>query len=369
MKFTCNTQLLNEACQNVQRAASSKTTLPSIEGILLKAEGNSVTLTGYDLEVGIITTIDAKVEEGGSIIINAKYLCDIVRNLPTDICSISADERQTCKITSGDAEYNIMGISAAEYPELPTVTGGFPVVIDGEILKDMIKKTYFAAAENDTSKAVHSGVKFEIKEGAIRLVAVDGFRLAIRNESFDYQGEEKNFVVPKKTLNEVIKLIPDGEMKISLGIAKRHIMFEIANYIVVSRLLDGDFLDYKAAIPSKSTTDVKVNLRRLIEAVERVSLIIADRNKSPIRCIFDNGLIRISSSTTLGMANDKLIAEINGEKVEIGFNNKFLLDALKVCDSDEVVIKLNGPVQPMIIVPNEGDSFLFLVLPIRLKRD
>ena len=135
MKFTCNTQLLNEACQNVSRAASSKTTLPSIEGILLKAEGNSLTLTGYDLEVGIITTIEARVEESGSIIINARYLCDIVRNLPTDICSFSADERQTCKISSGDAEYSIMGISSAEYPELPTVTGGFPVVVEGEILK------------------------------------------------------------------------------------------------------------------------------------------------------------------------------------------------------------------------------------------
>ena len=369
MKFTCNTQLLNEACQNVQRAASSKTTLPSIEGILLKAESNSLTLTGYDLEVGIVTTIDAKVEEAGSIIINAKYLCDIVRNLPDELCSVFADERQICKITSGDAEYSIMGISATEYPELPSVSGGFPIILDGEIIKDMIKKTYFAAAENDVSKAVHSGVKFEIKPGSIRLVAVDGFRLAIRNEKFDYDGEEKNFVVPKKTLNEVIKLIPDGEIKVSMGVAKRHIIFEIGSYSIISRLLDGEFLDYRAAIPSNSSTVVKANLRRFIDAIERVSLIIADRNKSPIRCIFDNDLIRVSSSSTLGNANDKMVAQIQGNKVEIGFNNKFLLDALRVCDSDEVIVKLDGPVQPMIIVPNEGDSFLFLVLPMRLKKD
>ncbi|MBE6835673.1 MAG: DNA polymerase III subunit beta [Ruminococcaceae bacterium] len=369
MKFTCNTIALNEACQNVQRAASSKTTLPSIEGILLKAEGNTLTLTGYDLEVGIVTNIEARVEESGAVIINARVLCDIVRNLPTDVCTISADERQTVKIISGDFENSIMGISAAEYPELPSVSGGFPIVLKGDILKDMIRKTYFAAADNDATKAVHTGVKFEIRQGSIRLVAVDGFRLAIRNEKFDYDGEEKNFVVPKKTLTEVIKLIPDGDVTVSMGVAKRHILFEIENYSIVSRLLDGEFLDYKAAIPSSSTTDVKANLRQLIESVERVSIIIADRNKSPIRCIFDNDLIRVSSSTTLGLSNDKMVAKVIGNKVEIGFNNKFLLDALKVCDSDEVVIKLNGPVQPIIIVPNEGDSFLFLVLPIRLKRD
>jgi DNA polymerase-3 subunit beta len=369
MKFTCNTLALSEACQNVQRAASSKTTLPSIEGILLKAEGNALTLTGYDLEVGIVTNIEARVEESGAIIINARTLCEIVNKLPADICSISSDERQTCKIVSGDTEYSIMGISAAEYPELPSVSGGFPIVLKGDILKDMIRKTYFAAADNDASKAVHTGVKFEIRKGSVRLIAVDGFRLAMRNESFDYDGEEKDFVVPKKTLSEVIKLIPEGDVTVSMGVAKRHILFEIGNYSIISRLLDGDFLDYKSAIPSQCSTEVKANLRRIIEAVERVSIIITDRNKSPIRCIFDNDLIRFSSSTTVGLSNDKMPASIKGNKVEIGFNNKFLLDALKVCDSDEVLIKLNGSVQPMIIVPNEGDSFLFLVLPIRLKKD
>jgi DNA polymerase-3 subunit beta len=369
MKFTCNTLALNEACQNVQRAASSKTTLPSIEGILLKAEGNTLTLTGYDLEVGIVTNIEARVEESGAVIINARVLCEIIRKLPTDICTISADERQTVKIVSGDFDNSIMGISAAEYPELPSVSGGFPIVLKGDILKDMIRKTYFAAADNDASKAIHTGVKFEIKKGSIRLIAVDGFRLAIRNENFDYDGEEKDFVVPKKTLIEVIKLIPDGDVTVSMGVAKRHILFEIENYSIVSRLLDGDFLDYKSAVPSASTTTVKANLRQLIDSIERVSIIISDRNKSPIRCIFDNDLIRVSSSSTVGLSNDKMTAKVEGNKVEIGFNNKFLLDALRVCDSDEVLIKLNGPVQPIVIVPNEGDSFLFLVLPIRLKKD
>lgn len=368
MKFECNTHILSDICSNVQRAVSQKTSIPSLEGIMIKAEGNTVTLTGYDLEVGMITSTDAEVKENGSIILNAKILCDILRNLPEDRVSFEADERLSCKIKSGEAEFTLVGTSSAEYPELPSVNGGFPVVIDSEILKDMIRKTIFATAEND-AKIVHTGVRFEISENNIRLVAVDGFRLAIRNEKIDYSGEEKIFVVPKKTLNEVLKLSAGEDGKISMSIGKRHITFKIGDYDIVSRLLDGEFLNYKAAISGNSTGTVKVSVRTLINSIERTSLIITDRAKSPIRCIFDKDMIKISSVTVLGSANDRVPAEMTGEKLEMGFNNKFLLDALRVCDTDEVIIKLSSPVHPIIIVPTDGDSFLFLILPVRLKTE
>lgn len=368
MKFDCNTQILSEICSNVQRTVSQKTSIPSLEGILIKAEENIITLTGYDLEVGMITSTEAKVYENGSIILNAKILCDILRNLPEEIVSIESDERLSCKIKSGEAEFSLIGISTAEYPELPSVNGGFPIVVNADLLKDMIRKTIFATAEND-AKIVHTGVRFEINQNNIRLVAVDGFRLAIRNEKIDYAGEEKVFVVPKKTLNEVLKLSMGGEETISLNVGKRHIVFEIGNYNLVSRLLDGEFLNYKAAISGNSASTVKVNVRKFINSIERTSLIITDRAKSPIRCIFDNDLIKISSTTILGSANDRVSAEMSGEKIEMGFNNKFLLDALRVCDTDEVIIRLSSPVHPIIIVPTDGDSFLFLILPVRLKTE
>lgn len=367
MKFVCSSQKLSELCSNVQRAVSQKTSIPSIEGILIKAENNLITLTGYDLEMGIITTMEADTQENGSIILNAKILCDILRNLPTETVSISSDERLSCKIKSGEAEFNLIGISPAEYPELPAVNGGFPIVIGGELLRDMIRKTIFATAEND-AKIVHTGVRFEIGGHNIRLIAVDGFRLAIRNEKIDYDGEEKIFVVPKKTLNEVTKLISD-DASVSMNIGKRHIVFEIGNYNIVSRLLDGEFLNYKAAISGTANATVKVNVRQLINSIERTSLIITDRAKSPIRCIFDEDIIKISSTTTLGTANDKIPAQMKGDKLEIGFNNRFLLDALKVCDTDEVIIRLSSPVLPIIIIPTEGESFLFLILPVRLKTE
>ncbi|HIS06009.1 MAG TPA: DNA polymerase III subunit beta [Candidatus Fimenecus stercoravium] len=367
MKLICETQKLSEICSNVQRAVSTKSSIPAIEGILLEAGENVLTLTGYDLEVGMITSMEARVEEAGSIILNAKILCDILRSLPSDTVSIEADERLTCRIKSGDAEFTLIGIAAADYPELPSVESGFPIVLDSETLRDMIRKTIFATAENDV-KVVHTGVRFEIGANQIRLVAVDGFRLAMRNEEIDYDGEEKIFVAPKKALNEVVKLT-GGEETIALNVGKRFIVFEIGSYRIVSRLLEGEFLNYRAAISGKVTGTVRVNTRLLIQSIERTSLIITDRTKSPIRCVFDEDMIRISSTTALGTAHDRVPCKSEGEHMEIGFNNRYLLDALRVCDADEVLVKIGSPILPILIVPTEGEDFLFLVLPVRLKTE
>lgn len=373
MKFICSSQILSEACMNVQRATSTKSSnLPTIEGILIKAENDRIMLTGYDLEMGIITSVEGRVEQTGSIILNAKILCDILRNAPDDLVSIECDERLICKIKSGDSEFSITGFSESDYPELPSVSGGFPIVINGEILKDMVRKTIFATADNG-AKMVHTGVRFEVTNENIRLVAVDGYKLAIRNEKIDYVGEEKIFIIPKKTLNEVVKLAGDGEETVSMVVASRHIMFECGRYVIVSRLLEGEFLSYKSAIPTTAKTEVKVNTRKLISSIERTSLIITERIKSYVRCIFDTDSIRISSTTALGTANDRLLADIQGERVEIGFNNKYLLDALKVCDTDEITLRLNGATSPIIMVPEDDGSliyersFLFMVLPVRMN--
>jgi len=368
MKFTCETEKLSQACQNVQRAVSTKTSIPAVECILIKALTGELSLTGYDLEFGINTSIKAKVEEAGGILINARILCDILKKLPGETVSIEADERQLARITSGEAKYNIMGMSAEEYPELPSVTGGFPITLPQDVLKEMVRQTIFAVATTDT-KIVHTGIKIEIGERIIRLIAVDGFRLAIRKESIDYEGDTLSFVVPAKTLAEVVKLINDENSVISLGVGKRHIVFEIGGYSVVSRLLDGDFLNYKSAIPATGTTSVRVNTRMFIDSIERTSLIISDKITSPVRCLFNDNSIRISSSTAIGTATDKISAAVTGDAVEIGFNNRFLLDALRVSDTDEVKIDLNGAVSPILILPPENDSFVFLILPVRLKAE
>lgn len=367
MKITCSRQQLNEAVLNVQRAVSTKSSVPALEGILLRTQGEEMILCGYDLELGMTTRIEARVEEKGSIILSARLFGDIVRRLPADSVELATDSKNITTIKSGPSEFSIVGIPAEEYPELPAISGETSIRIAHNVLKGMIRQTIFAVAESD-AKPIHTGTLFELEENRIRLVSVDGYRLAIREEAAKC-GEQTSFVVPGKTLGEVNKLLGDDETELEILIGRRHIQFQIGNYCVISRLLEGEFLDYRAAIPNGSTTEIVVSTRSMIDSVERVSLLITDRLKSPVRCIFEDNEIRISCSTAIGRANDQFPAQITGNPVEMGFNNRYLLDALRNSEGDEVRIQLSGPLSPMKILPREGEAFLFLVLPVRLKSE
>lgn len=365
MKIICNTRILSEACLNVQRVVSTKTTIPAIEGILMKAEDSSLTLTGYDLEVGMTTNLDVKVIEPGSIVLGSRILCDILRKLPDDMVTVEVDSHGLCKIICGDIKYKLVGISASEYPELPKVYESLPVNIESDILEDMIKKTGFAASPVDSHMHLN-GIKFEITENQLRLIALDGYRMAIRTESIDYTGEDISFVVPTKTLSEVVKLL-NREEKTSVNIAKRHIVFKIGDYEIISRLLDSFNLDYEAGIPKKWNTEVEVDIPAFIDSIERTSLLITDRVRSPLNCLFENGIIKNSAVTPVGTSEDSISAKISGERVLVGVNNRFLLDALKACSNEEVLITLNGSYDPISIIPKTGNKFFYLILPVRLR--
>jgi DNA polymerase-3 subunit beta len=233
-------------------------------------------------------------------------------------------------------------------------------------MKSMIRQTLFAVAQTD-NRPVHTGIQFEMEDNMLRLVSVDGSRLAMRCEKIQSE-ESLKFVVPGKTLGEVQKLLSDEDTPMSLAVGKRHIVLEIDGYAVISRLLDGEFLPYRKAIPQLVSTTVKVNTREFIGAVERASLVISDKIKSPLVCEFRDGQIILSCTTPLGSACDSIEAVIEGNAEEMGFNSRFLLEALKNTETDEVKIELGGPLSPMKILPTTGDSFLFLVLPVRLKK-
>ena len=364
MKLTCNRQELTQALSNVQRAVSSKSSIPALEGILLRTDGSMLIICGYDLEIGMTTGIEASCSETGSVVLNARLFADIIRRLPEDSVLIMSDEKNVTTIVSGQSQFSIPGIPAEEYPELPVVTDTVSISLPHNILKSMIRQTIFAVAETDTNP-VHTGTMFEISDQTIRLISVDGFRLAVRSEPISCT-EEMKFVIPGKTLSEISKLLRDDDEDVSLKVSRRHILFELGDYIVLSRLLEGDFLDYRAAIPKTSATEVVLQTRAFMDSVERVSLLINDRRRIPVRCIFENQEVKVSCETEIGRANDQFPAEISGEGVEMGFNNRYLLDALRNSEDDEVKIQLNGPISPMTILPKEGDAFLFLVLPVRL---
>lgn len=367
MKFNCDRQKLNEAVINVQRAVSSKSTMPALEGILIKAFNNKISLCGYDLEIGITTTLDADIKENGAIVLNARLFSDIIRKMPEDTISIETDEKLIAYISSGKVDYKIIGIDDTEYPELPTVTGRETITINGETVKSMIRQTIYAVSDKDI-KPAHKGSLFEIENGTIKIIAVDGYRLAIRTEPIEYN-DEKRFIVPGKSLSEVIKLINEDTQDIQLIVGDRHIIFQIDEYSIITRLIEGEFMNYKAALPKTHNTEIKVNTRQFINAVERMSLLLTDKLKSPVRCKIENGLIKTSCNTSIGQAYDEFEAEITGQDVEIGFDNKYFLDAMRYSETDKVTIQLNGTLSPIVVLPSEGESFIFLVLPVRLKNE
>lgn len=367
MKFICNCQKLTEAVSNVQRAVSSKSTLPALEGILIKAQGSEITLCGYDLEMGITTTIEAEVQGEGSIVLNAKLFSDIVRRLPDEFVTIETNEKLMTSIVSGTADYKIIGISSSEYPEIPTVKSDSNIKIDGEVLRSMIRQTLYAISENDI-KPAHKGSLFEINNKQIKIISVDGYRLAIKTEAIDSQ-ENCSFIVPGKTLSEILKLIKDDCKSVQMTLGDRHIIFDIDSYSIISRLIDGEFMNYSAAIPDSFKTEIKVKTRQFISSIDRMSLLLTEKIKSPVRCTIENGVVKSSCSTVLGQAYDEFETDMKGENLEIGFNNRYLLDALRNSETDEVRIQFNGPLSPIKILPSEGDNFLFLVLPVRLKNE
>lgn len=369
MKFTCNTKELSNACNNVIRAVSTKVTIPTIEGILIECGSDTLSLTGYDFEFGINTILSANVLEPGAIVINAKVFCDIVKKLAEENVTVETNG-VSVSIISGAAQYNITGIDADDYPDLPSVNGGYPLELNQKLLYSMIMQTLFAVAETESSKPVYTGLKFDISKKEITLIGVDGYRLAIRKEKINYDGEDLTFIIPKKTIRELVKLLDiENEKPISINIGRRHIVFEIGNYSIISRLLDGEFLDYTSAVPKTISTTVLIKTADAINCIERTIPVIENNQKNPIRCLFDNDQMRVSTVSSLGRVVDYTHANTSGDRVEIGFNSKFVLDALNAADTDEVKMELCGPVSPVKIMPINSDNFLFLVLPMRLKNE
>ena len=367
MKFTVQKNHIAEAVSNIQRAVSTKTSIPALEGILLSASADTLELCAYDLELGITTSIPAQVAEEGKAVLSAKIFSDIVRRTPDDSITVSVDEKNMASIESGYSLFSIIGIPAVEFPELPKLTDATAIQLPGNVLKSMIRQTVFAVAESD-AKPIHQGSLFSLEGGRLDVVSVDGYRLAKRTEAVEFD-KDISFVVPGKTLSELLRLLKDTDEPVAISVGSRHILFNAGNYTVISSLLEGEFLNYKAAIPAEGKTEVVMRTREAIESVERVSLLITDRLTSPIRCVFSQNEVKLLCTTSMGRASDQLEVNLTGEDVEIGFNNRYLLDALRNTECDEVRVQLSGPLSPMKVMPKEGESFLFLVLPVRLKND
>lgn len=367
MKISCLRSDLQSAISNVSRAVSTKSSIPALEGVLLKAYDGNLNISGYNLEIGITTDIEATIKEEGEIVISAKLFFDIVRNLPEEILTIETDDRLIVYITCGEADYRITGISSVEYPDLPTFEQRDCINLSSKVLREMIRQTVYATSEN-AAKPIYTGSLYEIENSVLTIVAIDGYRMAIRRENVT-SDSNTSFVVPGKTQLEILKLLGDDEEPVDIIVGQRHITFRVKNYSVISRLIEGIFLDYKKTIPQTAKTELVINTRRLTDSVERMSLMNNERMQSPVRCKFVDDEIKFSCASAIGSAKDSLRVPIIGDQVEIGFNNRYMLDALKNTDTDEIKIILNGSVSPILIKPVQGDSFLSIVVPMRLANE
>lgn len=368
LKFSCDKQLLNDMINMASRAVSNKTTFQLLEGILIDASIAGLTFSAYDMSMAIRTySEEVDIIEPGRIVINAKWFGDIVRKFPNDIVYLECDDQYRVTLKCGRAVFNLIANDAGEYPELPSVEKSEEVELPAGMLKSMISQTIFAVSDNE-AKPIHTGCLFEIEEDRLNVVAVDGYRLSVRRESLPGSVDLRTrFVVPGSSLREIERVLDEGDDPVAICRGDKHILFRIGNTTMISRLIDGEFLNYRASIPQEFEHVVSVDRADLITCVERVSLIVSEKLKNPVRITFEGGLAKMSCITTIGKSYDECVIDGEIDGLEIGFNNRYLLEAIRAAGDETVRLSLKGPLNPMVITPVEGDRYTYLVLPVRLR--
>ncbi len=367
MRFTCEKNMLVTGLNITGRTVAQKSSLSAIEGILCQA-GVGLNLTGYNMDTAITYQIDAEVTDPGSCILPAKLFGDIVRRLPEGPVTVVVDENYRVSIRAGYASFTISAENAEDYPELPDVGQGRSVPIPQKVLKELISGTIFAVSENQ-ARPIHTGVKFEVADTSISAIAVDGFRLARRTWHPDGgTGREMSFVVPSQSLKEVEKILSDSEEDAFFTQGRKHILFQVGSATLICRLLEGEFLDWRRVVPTDCPIKLGAHVGDLQSSIERVGLVVNEKYKSPVRCVFGTHELQLRTNTTLGSAQDKCAIAGDGKELEIGFNGRYLSDALRAIPCEEVVLELTNGLSPIVLTPADDKyDFSYMVLPVRIK--
>ena len=368
MKFTCDKSELQQAVNICSRAVAAKSPLPALEGILINA-GEALRLTGYDLKEGIYTELDAEIEEYGSIVIGARFLSEMLRRMPDGRVSLTTDEELNVYVVCGKNEYKFVGLSTEDYPEMPEIKAVNSIKLPMPILKSMIVQTIFAVADTDI-RPIYTGALFDIREDILHIVAVDGYRLAKRTESFtDRNMENCSFVVPGDALSDIERICSDdNEKEVMISVGDKHISFTIDNTVVLTRRLEGEFMNYEKSLPTEFDRIITVSRAELLSSIDRVSLIISEKNNCPVRMKFDDDRIQLSCLNPVGKAEDVCFCEGDGRGMEIGFNNRYMTEALKAAGVEKIKLCLISPTRPCVIkAEDESDKFTYMILPVRLK--
>ena len=369
MNFTCSRKDLVEAFNIVSKAVSSKPQMPALSGIYMKAEGSTLELQANNFEMGIITEIPVNTEDPGEIVVTGKYLQEIVRKLSGETVNISHDEVQhIANIKSDTANFKLLSMSADDFPNVKSPETFSTFSLKAATLKNLIRKTAYACAANESSRPVFTGCCLELAGNSISMIATNTHRLAIMKDSVEENLENLAFIIPSKTLWELFRMLDssDPSNSVTIDCSRKNISFTFDNIFMTSRLIDGQFPPYDKVIPQSSETVATVKVSEMLEAVDRVALISKETEYNTIRFIFTQEGINISSdSPEVGRAEEQISAKIEGADIDISFNVKYIVDVLKVIDTEECIIKLNKPLSPVDVREKDNDDFIYVVTPVR----
>ncbi len=363
MKIVCSKADLLSGVQTVSKAVPSKTTMSILECILIDATNGQIKLTANDMEIGIETIIEGDIVEKGIIALEAKVFSDIVRKLPDSDITLETDSNYKTTITSDKAKFNIIGKSGEDFSYLPEIEKNDGIVVSQFTLKEVVRQTIFSIADNDNNKLM-TGELFEIKENELKVVSLDGHRISIRKIQLKNSYDYKKVVVPGKTLNEVSKILSgDTDKDVNIFFTDKHIVFEFDRTIVVSRLIEGEYFRIEQMLSSDYETKVHINKKELLDCIDRATLLVKEGDKKPIIMDITDDNMELKMNSIVGSMDENIEINKTGKDLMIGFNPKFMIDALRVIDDEDITMYLVNPKAPCFI-KNEKESYIYLILPV-----
>ncbi|QUH25142.1 DNA polymerase III subunit beta [Serpentinicella alkaliphila] len=364
MHFISQKKSLLNAISIVQKAVSSKSTLPILKGIYIEAVSNHLKFIATDLEIGIEHIIESNILEEGTVVVDARLFSEIVRKLPDSEVEILLKEQQMI-IKCQNSEFNILYYPSDEFPELPTIEQRATYEINNQVFKNMIRQTSFATSQ-DEMKPVFTGVLVEIIDNKLNMVALDGYRLALKKVELT-EGYNNKAIIPAKTLNEIGRIMDDSDDTVYMTLSDKHALFTLGETKLISRLLEGEFINYKQIIPKEYKTRIKVSTSLLLDSVERAALISREGKNNPIKLNIVGDKLIITSNSEVGKVQEEIDIETEGEDLNIAFNSKYLLDVLKIIEDEFLFIDFMTSINPGLIRPEEDINYKYLILPVRVS--
>ena len=363
MKLVFTKSNLNKAVGIVMKAVPTRTTMNILECILIDATTNEIKFTGNDMELGIETIVEGEIIEKGKIAIDAKLFSEIVRKLPDNDITLTTDSNNNALITCEKSKFNIAGKSGDDFSYLPAIIKDKMITLSQFQLKEVINQTIFSIAINDNNKMM-TGELFEVNDGTLKVVGLDGHRIAIRNIKLEGRSDDVRVVIPGKTLQEISKILnADAESFVNIYFTNNHVLFEFDQTHVVSRLIEGDYFKISQMLSNDYETKVSINKKEFLDSIDRANLLIREGDKKPIIINILNGLLQVNVNSAIGALNEDIDIDKEGKDIMIGFNPKFLMDALRVIDDENVTMYLVNHKSPCFIRDKE-ENYIYLILPV-----